>query len=149
MTSALIRNLGLAAMALALPAAAAAQSAGAERIDEVRREAASHVGPVYLTPKVFLRELGVDSNVFNSAGDPQSDFTFTVAPQVDVWLPVARRALFQGTAGSDLVWYANYGSERSIDPQFAGRGEIYLRRITLFAEKGSSEASDADTMASP
>jgi hypothetical protein len=132
MKSALIRNLGMAALALTLPVAASAQTAGAERIDEVRSEAMSHLGPFYLTPKVFLKELGVDSNVFNSAGDPQSDFTFTVGPTVDVWLPVARRALFQGTAGSDLVWYANYSSERSIDPQFAGRGEIYLRRITLF-----------------
>ena len=122
------------ALAFALPVAASAQTIGAERIDEVRREAMSHLGPIYVTPRIVLKELGVDSNVFNAAGDPQSDFTFTVGPKVDIWVPVARRALFQGTAGSDLVWYANYSSERSIDPQFAGRGEIYLRRITLFAE---------------
>src|SRR4051812_29952032 len=140
MRSALIRSFGMAALALALPAAAAAQTTaaaqatGAERIDEARHDAMSHAGPLYFTPKVLLKELGVDSNVFNAAGDPQSDFTFTVGPQVDVWVPVARRALFQATAGSDLVWYANYRSERSIDPRFAGRGEIYLRRITLFAE---------------
>ena len=74
----------------------------------------------------------MDSNVFNAAGEQQSDFTFTVGPKVDVWLPVARRALFQGTAATDLVYYATHDSERSIDPQFSGRGEIYLRRITVF-----------------
>jgi hypothetical protein len=133
MRSAIVRNFGLMVAALALPAAALAQSQGPERIDEVRREARTHLGPFYATPTIVLKELGVDSNVFNAAGEPESDFTFTAAPAADVWVPVARRALFQLTAGSDLVWYANFNSERSIDPQFAGRAEIYLRRITLFA----------------
>ena len=129
----MFRNFGLAVAALALPAAALAQSEGPERIDEVRKEARTHLGPFYATPTIVLKELGVDSNVFNAAGEPESDFTITAAPAADVWVPVARRALFQLTAGSDLVWYANFNSERSIDPQFAGRAEIYLRRITLFA----------------
>jgi hypothetical protein len=134
MRSALIRNLGTALTVLTLPVMAAAQTVGAERVDEVRREASGHVGPLYFTPKLFVKELGVDSNVFNAAGEPKSDFTFTVAPSADVWLPVARRALFQARAGTDLVYYANYATERSIDPQFFGRGEVYIRRITLFAE---------------
>ena len=74
---------------------ASAQTTGAERVDEVRREASAHVGPLYLTPQVLLKELGVDSNVFNAAGEQESDFTFTVAPSADVWMPVARRALLQ------------------------------------------------------
>jgi hypothetical protein len=134
MRSTLIRNLGTALTVLALPAAAAAQSIGAERVDEVRREARGHVGPLYFTPQLHLEELGVDSNVFNAAGDQKSDFTFTVAPRADVWIPVARRALFQAGAATDLVWYANYTTERSIDPQFLGRTEVYIRRVTLFAE---------------
>ena len=81
MRSALIRNLGTALTVLTLPVMAAAQTVGAERVDEVRREASGHVGPLYFTPKLFLKELGVDSNVFNAAGEPKSDFTFTVATQ--------------------------------------------------------------------
>ena len=134
MRSAFIRNVALALVTLSLSSAAFAQAPGAEQIDQVRKEASAHFGPIYLTPSVFLKEFGVDSNVFNAAGEQQSDFTFTVNPKADLWVPVARRALFRGTAGSDLVWYAQHGTERSIDPQFAGRGEIYLRRITLFAE---------------
>jgi hypothetical protein len=53
---------------------------------------------------------------------------------VSLWVPMARRALFTTTASTDVVWYAQYGSERSIDPQFDFRGEVYLQRITLFAE---------------
>ena len=129
-----IRNVVLALAALAVPFQASAQPQieGAEQIDQVRRDSRIHLGPLYASPTILLKELGVDSNVFNAAGEQQSDFTFTVGPKVDVWLPVARRALFQGTAATDLVYYATHDSERSINPQFSASGEIYLRRITVF-----------------
>lgn len=132
--SGFIHSTVFAIAALSTPAAALAQSSGAEQIDQVRRESRVHIGAVYMTPTIHLKELGVDSNVFNAAGEQQSDFTFTLAPRTDLWVPIARRALLRGTAETDLVWYAQYETERSIDPQFTGRGELYLHRITLFAE---------------
>jgi len=134
MKAASIRHLALAAAALALPLHASAQTTagGAEQVDEVRSEARVHVGPFYMTPRFLLKELGIDSNVFNAAGEQKSDFTFTVGPKLDLWVPIARRGLLQGTAATDLVWYSQHDSERSIDPQFAARAETYLRRITLF-----------------
>ena len=83
MRTTLIRNLGTALTVLALPVMASAQTMGAERVDEVRREASGHVGPLYFTPQVLLKELGVDTNVFNAAGEQKSDFTFTLAPKAD------------------------------------------------------------------
>ena len=136
MTAGSLRSLGLALAAFTLPALAHAQTYDAEQIDQVRKEARSHVGPFYVTPRITLKELGVDSNVFNAAGQPESDFTATVTPSADIWVPVARRALLQTTVGSDLVWYSNFDTERSIDPHVNGRGELYLRRITLFAGGG-------------
>lgn len=129
---AVVSTVALAAALACVPAAALAQS-DAEKIDAVRRDSRTHVGPFYVTPTLLLKELGVDSNVFNTSGEQVSDFTFTLAPAVDVFVPVARRALLHATAGTDLVWYAKYDSERSVDPRFGGRGEVYLRRITLFA----------------
>jgi hypothetical protein len=120
--------------ALAAAPAYGQQAEGAEQIDEVRRDARVHVGPLYVTPTVLLRELGVDSNVFNAAGEQVSDFTFTLAPKIDVWVPVARRALFQATTGTDLVYYAKYDTERSVDPRLAVKGQVFLHRITLFGE---------------
>src|SRR5438105_9501294 len=59
----------------AIPAAAAAQSAPPTPIDDVRQHARIHVGPLYATPALQLREVGIDSNVFNVYGDnQQSDF---------------------------------------------------------------------------
>lgn len=122
------------AMAIGLPAGAAAQTDTPSEPANVRSEARGHVGPFYLTPGVRLKELGVDSNVFNSAGEQKSDFTFTVTPIVNVSVPMARRALLTTTLASDLVWYAHYATERSVDPQITARGEVYLNRITLFGE---------------
>jgi hypothetical protein len=135
MTASSLRKFGLALAALSLPGLAHAQSVGgAEQIDQVRKEASAHLGPFYVTPKIALREFGIDSNVFNEAGEPQSDFTATLTPSADIWIPVARRVLLQTTAGSDLVWYQNFESERSIDPHVTTRAEVYLHRITLFGD---------------
>ncbi len=75
---------------------AAAQPAGA---DDPRTQARNHLGPLYLTPALQLRNIGVDTNVFNTSVNPKSDFTFTVGPQADVWLPIGRR----GAAKNDRL----------------------------------------------
>jgi hypothetical protein len=127
----------IASLTAAVPAAARAQVASApasDSIDSVRKDARMRVGPLYVTPELQLKDLGVDTNVFNEGVNQKSDFTVTVTPKGNIWLPVARRALLSMTAGTDLVWYATYASERSLDPQFSARGEVYLRRITFFGE---------------
>ena len=119
------------ALGLGLTRGAAAQS---QRNEDPRTEAKIHFGPVYLTPEVQLRQIGVDTNVFNSGINPKSDFTFTVGPEAHVWVPIGRRGLVKTTAGADLVYFQQYSSERSIDPHAVVRGEVYLHRVTLFLE---------------
>ena len=53
---------------------------------------------------------------FNETGDQKSDFT--LSPKADLWLPVARRVLLQGTVGTDLVWYREYAM-KAIDCPYA------------------------------
>jgi hypothetical protein len=119
----------------AVSVTAAAQVASPPHsVETVRRDARIHVGPFYITPTVQLKELGIDTNVFNAGGEPKSDFALTVTPKANVWIPVARRALFTATVASDLVWYTKYSSERSVNPQFTGRGELYFNRLTFFGE---------------
>ena len=120
-------------IALAIPAAASAQSSQPSPIDDARESGRVHVGPFYATPTIQLKEFGIDSNVFNVDGDQkQSDFTFTLAPKMNVSLPVAKRALLEAITAADLVWYAQYDAERSVDPQIQLRGQLFLHRITLF-----------------
>ena len=126
----LVRTLCvIATCTFVLPPAAFAQAV------DPRADARGHVGPFYFTPAVTVEEFGVDTNVFNSA-DEKKDFTFTVAPHVDVWVPFARRALLTTSLTSDVVYYQAYASERSVNPDVRVRGDAFLNRVTLFAESG-------------
>ena len=114
-----------------LPAAVFAQSApvaaitttpgSSQTIDEIRKGYRLHGGPFYINPGILLKELGVDTNVFNQPDQQKSDFTFTITPKADIAIPFARRGLIRTTAASDLVYYQKYDSERSIDPQLTAR----------------------------
>jgi hypothetical protein len=120
----------LAAACVCLASAAAAQTP-----KDVRRDAEVHLGALYLTPTFAIKEFGVDTNVFNSR-DEKSDFTFTFAPRVRLWVPFGRRALMTTGVASDVVYYQRYGSERSINPDVTMRGEAFLGRVTPFLEAG-------------
>ena len=105
-----------------------------QTIDEVRKNYQIHSGPFYVNPALLLKELGMDTNVFNDAVQPKSDFTFTVTPQADIAVPLARRGLLRMTVGTDIVYYAKYDGERSVDPRGTVRLEGYANRVTLFVE---------------
>src|SRR5262245_10625440 len=85
----------------------------AETIDSVRKDYRVHLGPFYVKPALLVKELGVDTNVFNQTDQPKSDFTTTVTPQADVAVPFAHRGLFRVMGGLDSVYYAKYATERS------------------------------------
>jgi hypothetical protein len=133
----LVIHVAMLLFACAIPIAAAAQSDVPTPIDDVRRNSQLHLGPLYAQPTLHLKELGIDNNVYNTYGDQQlSDFTFTFTPKLDVSVPVAKRALLQVLSAADLVWYAKYAGERSVDPQLLLRGQVYLRRLTFFGDRG-------------
>jgi hypothetical protein len=115
---------------------ASTQTATAQstRTETPRADARIHVGPLYLTPGFQLREFGIDTNVFNTSADPKSDFTFTIGPELNAWVPMGRRALLKTSGGADVVYFQTFASERSINPHAEVRGEVYLQRVTLFAE---------------
>ncbi len=114
-----------------VPAAAGSQ----QSIDDIREDYRLQAGPFYVEPAILLKELGVDTNVFNQAGDTNADFTMTVAPQAAVAIPFGNRALVKSVLGTDLVYYAQYASERSVDPQAVVRAELYASRLTFFVEE--------------
>ena len=64
-------------------------AAAAER--QKKRPGRFRVGPVYLTPKLALRNAGVDTNVFNQRTGEISDTTVVLSPILEGALPVGRR----------------------------------------------------------
>ncbi len=112
----------------------AAGSALAQPVDGAPRGLGHlRLGPVVATPSVALREIGIDSNVFRTATDPKSDFTFTVGPQLDLRLG-SRRYQVVGRAGADFVYFSQFASERSVNGDGELRGDLRLRRFDLFVE---------------
>lgn len=99
-----------------------------------------HIGPVYLMPTIALTNLGIDNNVFNSGGGPESDFTLTLRPALGVALPFGRRALLTASTGLGVDYYRKFKTQRSLNGSVASRFEYYLNRITIFAD-GSDQST--------
>jgi hypothetical protein len=110
-------------------------SAQAE-IDDARKNARLNLDGLYVTPTFQLKDFGLDSNVFNTPGEQSPDFTFTLAPGAKLALPIARRALVTATVGVDLVYFARYANQRSVNPDVTLRASGFLHRITLFTQAG-------------
>jgi hypothetical protein len=122
------RVIALACLTLSVPCLA-------QTPEEVRRDAQMHLGPLYITPRFAVKELGVDSNVFHN-DQARRDFTVTVRPAARVSTPFGHRATVTTDVATDLVYYQRYASERSINPDVAFRTEFFLGRVQPFAEAG-------------
>jgi hypothetical protein len=100
--------------------------------EDPRSGARMHVGPLYLTPTIVLQDFGVDSNVFNSSSRKESDLTFALRPQIDGVAGSSRaRIVFQSV--TDLIYYARHATERGINQDFSGAGQVTLGRVVLSA----------------
>jgi hypothetical protein len=123
---ALVMAVGLAAAPLA-----AGQEAGigsgsdaalAEPIGaaETRRPGRYRIGPFYLTPRINVGTIGLDTNVFYTATDRQTDVTGSGGPQLDVVLPLGRSLRLEGSGNASYVYFVRTESQRRLS--FGGNG---------------------------
>jgi hypothetical protein len=91
-----------------------------------------HFGPLWLNPSLAVTNLGMDTNVFNAAtaSGPQSDFTYTVTPQSDLYLRMGRSWLM-GNVKEDLVWYQKFADQRSVNGNYTANWLVPLTRMTF------------------
>lgn len=92
-----------------------------------------HVGPFAITPTVSLANVGVDTNVFNTWENPQSDFTATVTPAADVWMRFGPGRLNVKMAGSYL-YFAKYADQRALGTTDSARVELPLLHLRPWFE---------------
>ncbi len=93
-----------------LAASANAQTQPPEAIESMP----IHAGPVGLRPSLSITNVGTDSNVFNAAANPQSDFTATFVPRI-VARVRASRLMFSYGAASDFVYFKDFKDEQSVN----------------------------------
>ena len=125
------RWVSLAACLAALPPAHAAAQQSADPAEEARL----HLGPLALTPRFSVRNLGIDSNVFNAADSPTRDFTGTFGPGVDTWLRFGRARL-SGQTVIEWTYFRKADGQRSLNTTQLGRLEIDLATVTPYISGG-------------
>lgn len=90
------------------------------------------MGPFLMNPRLELKNLGVDTNVFNEPDDqnPKRDFTFTLTPSLDTWVRIGRSWTKFGIA-EDLVWYQEYSDQRSANEHYDLSWYLPLNRLSF------------------
>ena len=95
------------------------------------------IGPVKVAPGVSVREIGYDDNVFDEAESesPKDDFVAAVTPDVAFYSRV-RFVRLSAYAGSELTYYHEYESERSVGYAGRARVDVLLSRLRPFFGAG-------------
>ena len=124
------------AIQLLLVRPAFAQLSPGPNAEEVRKLTRVHFGNLFLRPTVTLDNFGVDTNVFNSSTNPQSDFTGTLSPRLESWTLFGRRAVFSADARAGLVYYKTFSTERSLDPGIHAQAQYEFAHLTVFGVGG-------------
>lgn len=123
---------GALALAFALATSSVDAQSAAGPTGTSARKGRFHLGPLWLTPKIMLRNAGGDSNVFNDAEQPVSDNSAVIEPSVDTLLPLGRRVRVLGRGSIGFSYFQREHEERSTDLAGMLRTEIDVGPATLF-----------------
>ena len=146
MTCRQVRVAAVAALMIMCPIAAAesrAQSSvGAGPLtgllaDTEPRSGVLSLGPLRVAPGLTVREIGWDSNVFLEPPEesPAEDFVAAGTPDISAYTRL-RLLRISAYAGSDLTYYHENASERSVGYVFRGRFDFLLSRMRPFVGGG-------------
>lgn len=99
------------------------------------------VGPFWVTPRLRLGTLGLDTNVFYTATERQTDFVASGGPGVDVVLP-GRPVRLLLAGGLDYLFFARTESQRQLTGDARARVELRAQRLRAGLEESYVERFD-------
>lgn len=119
----------LCTLGLLLPRVAAAQTSASDPSENARFQ----YGPLRFTPFLAITEIGVDTNVFNEALEPQRDTTATFGPGAQYWLRAGRARV---SAKSDVQynWFRDFANQRSLSTNNELKIEFPTAHLTPFVD---------------
>ena len=79
-------------------------------------------GSFYLTPYLHVGTLGIDTNVFYTPTDRQTDFIASGGPGLEIVRPIGKESRFRLDGAVDYLWFARTESQR----RFNGHGSALL-----------------------
>jgi len=89
---------------------------------------AFRLGPVRATPGLTVREVGVDTNVFDEPVDPKRDYTATVSPDLRLFMRLGVLRV-SALSAADFTYYHKYAEERGTSRQIRLRTDLLLSRF--------------------
>ena len=121
--------LAVSASMLAVPAIVKAQSY--PEPPDPAENARVRMGPFSVRPTLIIRDVGIDSNVFNASGTAEEDFSFTAGAKVDVGLRLDR-VLATYSSSYEYMYFQKFKSERGSNRASNGRVDFLLGRLRPF-----------------
>jgi hypothetical protein len=122
---------GLFVLAMVSPASAQAGIGPTAGVGDVPADARFEFGPVSVTPRLAVTDVGVESNVFRNESGPQRDYTARVAPGVDSWLQVGPVLLSSQTTLT-YNYFRRFANQRSFDLEQGTRVTLLFTRLAPY-----------------
>jgi hypothetical protein len=132
---------GLSAGLLAVATAAGAQTAQSEAVSPEPPGRPITLGSVQVYPSISLRDVGLDSNIYNSSFLAREDFTYTVAPRLRTELPLGDARLV-GSGALGFVYFQKSKDQESVNAAASGLFEVREGRIRPSLQGGFSRSRE-------
>jgi hypothetical protein len=92
-------------------------------------------GAFYLTPYIHVGSMGIDTNVFYTATDRQTDFTASGGPGLEVVRPFGRESRLRLDGGLDYLYFAKTDSLRKLNGYGTAQLDFVGVKTRLFLEE--------------
>jgi hypothetical protein len=124
----------LCAITIALAVIWGSRSAAAQAVEATRPDSPLLMGPLQLFPSLTLRDIGIDSNVYNESVRHE-DFTYTVSPTLKTVLPIGESRLT--TRGAlDFRYFQTHKDQQSTSGSLNTQLEVGSGRVRPFGTAG-------------
>jgi len=111
---------------------------GAASAQERKRPGRYRLGPVYVTPRLQIKEAGVDTNVFQTLQNPTRDEVVVFGPRLESTMTL-RRLRVTSLAFLEVNYFHREGEERFTDFYGDGKAELDVGPLTFFGGGGGGQ----------
>ncbi len=110
-----------------------------ESIDGELAASRYSLGPVRLTPGLYVTDATYDNNVGGTTENPVGDFRMTIAAGLGLIAPVSRNFFIRATVLPAYTWYATLQERRFFGGEYDGSFILFANRLTVEGGGGYSK----------
>lgn len=134
----MLARIALVALVLSfVPTHALAQLGEPDPAEQAR----VRLGPIAFTPTLSIKNLGWETNVFNSPDNPQEEFIFTPAGTINWWLRVGRARLV-GVDEVSYSWFQKFPEQGGFNQSHSLTFEVPLARVKPYLTGAYLDTND-------